>query len=330
MNNYKSISIVLLTLALSACGDFWYTDVTSKGGPTTLNPATGNPSNPNNPDNPTPPHVRVWHDPADLNDYISVSGTNAILPKVAMDQNNNAIAVWEQSDGMRTQIFKSEYRNGTWTHPTSLVDNISPDAQFAYWPEVAMDNNGNAIIAWRQGDGSANYQIFKSEYRNGAWTHPTGLADNISPDGSNAYSPQIAMSDNGDAIITWYQATGAQNQIFKSEYRNGAWTHPANLLNYISVAGQTSNANEVAMDSSGNTIVVWHQSNGSHNQIFKSEYRNGAWTHPAGVNDNISPDGQSATLPQVVMNNTDQAVITWQLLIMHLHKFSRVNISNGA
>jgi len=49
-----------------------------------------------------------------------------------------------------------------WHHPISLSDNISPDGQNASVPQVAMDNNGNAIIAWKQYDGTY-YQIFKSE-----------------------------------------------------------------------------------------------------------------------------------------------------------------------
>ena len=81
-----------------------------------------------------------------------------------------------------------------------------------------MDNNGSAIITWAQIDGS-NYQIFKSEYRSGVWTHPSNLADNISPDGTDGYGPSVAMDNNGDAIITWYQDNGASTQIFISEYR---------------------------------------------------------------------------------------------------------------
>lgn len=49
-------------------------------------------------------------------------------------------------------------------HHSSLSDNISPDGQNARDSEIAMDNNGNAIIVWVQSDGSV-FQVFKSEYR---------------------------------------------------------------------------------------------------------------------------------------------------------------------
>jgi hypothetical protein len=54
--------------------------------------------------------------------------------------------------------------NGVWHNPTSISDHISPDGQDVGLPQVAMDNNGDAIIVWNQSDGAV-YQIFKSEYR---------------------------------------------------------------------------------------------------------------------------------------------------------------------
>ena len=107
-----------------------------------------------------------WVNPAGLSDYMGLGTMNAVYPQTAMDDNENAIIIWKQSDGSYQQIFKSEYRNGAWTHPSGLSDNISPDGQNADNALVVMDNNGNAIICWRQMDGS-KYQTYKSEYRFG-------------------------------------------------------------------------------------------------------------------------------------------------------------------
>jgi len=252
----------------------------------------------------------AWTHPSGLTDNISPDGQNAGSSQVAMDNNGNAIIVWCQYDGENGQIFKSEYRSGAWAHPSDLADHISPDGQNAMDPQVAMDNNGNAIIVWGQSD-SLNGQVFKSEYRSGAWTLPSGLTDNISPDGANAYFPQEAMDDNGNAIIVWSQSDGSKGQIFKSEYRSGVWTHPAGLTDNISPDGQQANSAQVAMGESGNAIIVWCQSDGSNDQVFKSEYGARAWTHPSSLSDNISPDGRHASSPQVATGNNGNAIIVW-------------------
>lgn len=252
---------------------------------------------------------RTWYYPESLTDNISPDGQDAAGAQVAMDDDGNAIIVWQQSNGTVRQIFKSEYRNGSWTNPVSLDDNISPDGQHAYSPQVAMDNNGNAIIVWIQFDGM-KLQIFKSEYRNGSWAHPTALTDNISPDGQDTYNPQVAMDNDGNAIIVWNQSEGGFSQIFMSEYRNGAWTHPT-LADNINPDGSAGNP-QVAMNNNGNAIIVWHQYEGLVSQIFKSEYRNGAWAHPASLADNISPDVYMAADAEVAMDDNGNAIIVWE------------------
>ena len=74
------------------------------------------------------------------------------------------------------------------------------------------------MIVWFQWNNS-NHQIFRSEFRSGSWSDPANLTDNISPDGQTAYSPQLAMDDNGNAVIVWQQSDGSNDQIFRSEYR---------------------------------------------------------------------------------------------------------------
>jgi hypothetical protein len=161
---------------------------------------------------------KQWTYPSDLSDYISFDGWSAILPRVAMGNNGDAIIVWQQGGGNYHETFKSEYRAGNWTNPVNLNDHINP-LDGAINPLVAMDDNGEAVIVWTQLDENYNAQVFKSEYRNGSWTHPSGLSDNISPDGSFADFPQVAVDKNGNAIIVWYQNAGSSFHIFKSEYR---------------------------------------------------------------------------------------------------------------
>ena len=251
-----------------------------------------------------------WTDPSNLADNLSPDGQDAFSPQVAISDNGEAVVVWTQSDGSNIQIFRSEYRNGSWTDPADLMDNISPDGERAGYPEVALGDNGDAVIVWQQIDGATD-QIFRSEYRDGSWSDPTSLTDNISPDGQDAFEPQVAMNDNGDAVIVWYQSDGMSQQVFRSEYRNGSWTDPASLMDNISPDGQTAFSPQVALSDNGDAVIVWYQSDGSNDQTFRSEYRDGSWIDPSSLSDNISPDGKSASNSQVAMNGNGDAIIVW-------------------
>lgn len=257
-----------------------------------------------------------WNHPTDLiSDAISIAGQDAWTPYVAMDDNGNAIIAWGQSDGTNTQIYVSEYRNGQWNHPTDLTTSaISISGQFAWMPNVCMDNNDNAVISWVQNDGTTN-QIYKSEYRNGSWNHPTDLGtDAISIRGQFSSYPYVAMDNNGNTIITWSQSNGTEDQIYKSEYRNGSWIHPLDLIaDAISIEERNFSDPKVVMDDNGNSIIVWYQSDGTNSRIYMSEYRNGSWSHPTDLlSGAISAAAENAYSPDVAMDNDGNAVIAWK------------------
>lgn len=260
----------------------------------------------------------AWTHPTSLSETISPAGQDVTELELTVGKNGDAIIAWIQNAGTIDQVYKSEYRNGVWTHPSNLADNISPTSNGVSYVRAAMDKNGNSIIVWAQVDAGPHLQIFKSEYRNGTWTHPSSDTNNISPDTTHATMPVVAMSDNGDAVISWVQDvdTGGNYLVYKSDYRNGTWTHPTGLNDHIQPTGTIAVAAElgsrVAMDKNGNSLITWAgKDSNNDDQIFKSEYRNGAWTHPADGDDNISPNNNWAMATVCAMSDDGSAIIVY-------------------
>ena len=253
--------------------------------------------------------------------HIDPEGQDSNAPHAAMDDNGDALVVWSQSDGTNSHIYKSEYRGGAWTHPSSLAgDNIDPEipaAQPSYRPRAAMDNAGNAIIAWSGYSDASNSHIYRSEYRGGSWTHPADLGDYIDQStvfAQSADDARVAMGDNGEAAIVWTAGDGTNTHIYMTEYRDGIWSAAPDIATgHIDPDGQNSSSPGAAMDRLGNTLIVWTQSGGTVRHIYRSEYRGGAWTHPSGLADNIDPDGSpgDSLEPRVAMEDGGSAIITW-------------------
>ena len=68
--------------------------------------------------------------------------------------------------------FKSEIRGGAWTHAAGLQDGVGPGSgdNDNMFPQVAMDNNGNAVVVWMNSSfeyfyDAGYYNIMVSEYR---------------------------------------------------------------------------------------------------------------------------------------------------------------------
>ncbi len=280
----------------------------------------------------------AWVHPANLAAQLtSPVSQDQINPQVVMDGNGNAIVVWQQSDGANTQIFKSEYRGGIWTHPASLADNISPDGTDAFSPRVAMGANGandDAVIVWAQWDSASlmarKTQIFISEYRLGAWTHPATIASSFNPAGSQAYDdPAVAMDDNGNTIVVWRQLDGPMvtidfPQLYMREYRAGVWSTLTGLTDRFSQSGnEVRFPPDVAMGNNGDAVVVWRQYSGFSDGkflVYRREYRTGAWSAvPNVITDSISPRKSGSTSgPKVAMDNSGNTIIVWDQTVEEL------------
>ena len=80
--------------------------------------------------------------------------------------------------------------------PTTLSDNISPDGSDATNAQVAVADNGDFVVVWLENDGTFK-QIYRAESRGGVFTEPTGLTDHISTDSSNAANSHVNMASIG-------------------------------------------------------------------------------------------------------------------------------------
>ena len=71
-----------------------------------------------------------------------------------MDSSGNAVAVWQQSDGTRNNIWANRFVPGLgWATAEIIETDNAGDANF---PQIATDSTGNAVAVWQQSDGTRN------------------------------------------------------------------------------------------------------------------------------------------------------------------------------
>jgi len=235
---------------------------------------------------------------------------SAFDPRMAIDAAGNTLLLWAQRDAGVERIYKSVYRNGVWVDPSSSADHLSPDAGDAQRPNVAFDTTGVGYVTWEQYV-AGNGAIFVSVYHDGVWTAPSA-AEHISPDTTHAQEPQLAVSPAGHVVIVWSQSDNHNYRIYKSELKDGTWTHPSDLGDCISPAGSDAYQPQVAFDGRDNAVIAWLQSDGAQQQVFKAELRGGTWHYPLGLADHISPDGTAVHDVRVAVARNGQAVIVWR------------------
>ena len=225
----------------------------------------------------------TWSHPT-IDDFVNYQeagvSDGVLFPAVATNSLGGAVVSYAQRVNGSSRMFVGEYQ-GVWHLPGSYNDSISSPLSPVGPNDVDMDNQGAAIIAWRQQDQFDHSQIFFSERRNGVWVHPSpnDLSDNISPDGSDTRNPSVSVGSAGGALIAWRQA----GHVFASQYFDdptqaissaGAWTHPGSLEAHISPRGGGGVLTpRSAMGDTGHGIVVWMQNPIGELRCYRSEFR---------------------------------------------------------
>jgi len=276
----------------------------------------------------------AWVHPADANDYISFITSRVEGAQVVMNSGGDAILVWGQSDTnfgstinyVRVYMSERDGATGTWTHPADINDYISPDGLNcgggSCFPTSAIDDSGNAIVAWSQNSQAYTAWIFISE-RDGAtgnWTHPSNMNDYLTTiTGLN--SPSAAIGGGGDAIIAWSEAATLNTSLVYFTQRHGVagtWSVPEDVFVDIPASPVITGVSGAAINDSGDAILMWLESSsgGSDTRagwIFVSE-RDGAsdvWTHPTVASDSIAVAGSGASDPRLAMAGNGEAIISW-------------------
>jgi len=226
---------------------------------------------------------------------------DAIEPQVAVDPEGNAVAVWQQSDGTRDDIWSNRY---TPTDGWGAAELIETDAGDARWPQVAMDSNGNAVAVWQQSDGTRD-NIWARPYTPGNGWGTRGPIE--TKDAGSATRPQVAMNPNGNAVAVWQQSDGTTDSIWSNRYT--ATSNNWGNAELIEDNAGDALAPQVAMDAQGNAVAVWAQSDGTFFDIWSNRYTpSGDW----GIAKHIERNDQgSATSPQVAMDAQGNAVAVW-------------------
>ncbi|WP_375176317.1 Ig-like domain-containing protein [Marinobacter mobilis] len=234
---------------------------------------------------------------------IESSNEDAGFPQVALDAAGNALAVWVQDDGVRTNLWANYYDvEFGWGTPVKL-ENL--DAGNASKPHVAMDGQGNGLAVWVQNDGTwNNIRASRFELMTQTWDAPTLLeVSNV----ANAHSPQVAMDRSGNGIAVWYQDNGIRNNVYASYFQAGSGWGSAEVID-ANIAG-TLNP-RLAMNQQGDAVVVWKQFNAGFTRydIWSNRYDVGSgWQ----VAEQIEFSNMDAGGADVALSDNGFAVAAW-------------------
>ncbi len=177
-------------------------------------------------------------------------------PRIAIDGQGDAVAVWQQKDihapsGFHYFVQTARRTGGSWSTPLT----ISREDGLAMNPLLALDPQGNATVVWDWAPlatGTAHGLQARSATAGGSWgatvyvaTSPGGLEPSES-------GVQLLADPQGNMTVIW-EGWSAPNDVVRSAHRTagGTWSSPVTLStgeSFIPAA---------AIDPQGTVTAVW-------------------------------------------------------------------------
>lgn len=272
----------------------------------------------------------MWQSPVTISSQYDDSHT----ARLAFNSGGTGFAVWPQATGLSVNltpfpVFLSNYNPSTqsWTSLdtlTQLGQSNYGDADQA----IALDQNGNGLVVWARGTGEfSNSNITAINYINGVFSpvnSPVVLSQAYS------FAPEIAMSPDGDAIVTWVVANiDTYSCYIQAAYYKGTthdWVRDTNGLPII----QTIQDNiqfldpylpfpQVAMDSNHRALFVWAQLGFDivatvtyyTSAVWSLTYDGSDWATWTPTGSEQLSYGLNGYLPTLAMNTSGDATVVW-------------------
>ena len=193
----------------------------------------------------------------------------------------------------------------------SLIE--TEGSEWAIYPQVAVDDPGNAIVVWQQTDpDNFTSNIWWNRYDViSGWETAAPIQANLSQEGK---SPQVAIGGSGNAIAVWEQG---MRSIWSSRYEIGRGWETAKQISADEWL-QFARLPQVAIDNSGNAIavwedpgyIVWGEDGVVGANIWSNRYAVGSGWDSAMT---IDTDGSGTRdHPQVAADDAGNAIVVWQ------------------
>lgn len=216
------------------------------------------------------------------------TGTSCFVVGTGVADDGTAIAAWTKLTGGRADMLWSRRTAGSWMTPALLE---SDDAGSVGAGHLAVNASGQAVVAWNHFDSIGppfRLNEFAKIYSPGSgWSASVPLESST----TTAEPPELALSDNGSAIVTWVQG----GRVHATHYDVFDGWSPEQLVD-----GPTGASRATAhVDADGYGLVVW----GDFNRYVPGDGWKGVGTLPGAPGIGVA-----------ALGNSDHGILAWTQL----------------
>jgi hypothetical protein len=245
---------------------------------------------------------------------------SGLEPAVAVALDGRALLTWKQQriDDVGEIHVATRDTGGTWHWPDAPLS----WSETAYEPRVAFAPDGEAFVLWNQWTGEhfgVALAVRPAARPDDPFVAPADPQALLSPAVNYANAPRLALGEDGEALVAWYQAPVDDLMVYVSERREAgdAFTR-LDAEGFLSPAGGPVDSHAQAnpwpaLHPSGAAAVAWTQqrSEGDLPVYLATRDPEGTWQRPASLDQPLSRPGAYARCPRLAFAPDGTLVLTW-------------------
>jgi hypothetical protein len=255
---------------------------------------------------------------------IGTSAAQFVVPSgasVGMDSHGDFVVVWGSKNtstpGIGEFVYAQVYNwSGTVKGSRITVatgDNVSTFAEFS---TVAMNSKGDFVVAWQSFNG-ASISVKAQRYNLAGKATTSLITVSQGSSSTSQREPAVAIDPKGEFVVVWetgsFKGEGEIDSIHAQRYDSlgHAWGGAITVSQGDSITYE--NAPSVAMNSGGDFVVTWWNSNrtNSFTTVLAQAYK---WSGQAqGSPITVARENTFETnrIPSVAINGCGKFVIAW-------------------
>ena len=197
---------------------------------------------------------------------------------------------------------------------------VSNDPSSSYSPSIAMDVDGNPLVAWHNHT-SAGTDIYVRRWNGTSWEevgNGSATGTGISNNSTGSTKPSIAVGNDSKPVVAWQDNDGQDDEIYVRRWNGSSWEEVGNGSasgGGISGNSTASTSPSVAIDSSNHPVVAWQDNDGADNEIYVRRWNGTSWEEVgsgSATGGGISNNTTGSTTPSVAVGSDEKPVVVWQ------------------
>jgi len=246
----------------------------------------------------------------------NVDNSDQTYPAIAVDDSGNFVVVWEDNRNGNWDIYGQRYDSNGSPLGSNLKINADTSSSYQSSPAIAVDGSGNFVMVWTDDrNGQYNSDIYGQRYDSKGSPLGSNFKINVDTGSSIQYASAIDVDGSGNFVVVWQDKRNGNLDIYGQRYNSNGTTQSGNFkINDYNTGSSTQWDPAIAVDSSGNFMVVWNdeRNEGTGNpDVYGQRYNSNGAAQGGNfkINDETSIRDQYS--PAIAVDGSGNFVVVW-------------------